>query len=380
MKKIMLYILAVVILAGWLGTLMARDPGYVLLSYGGSSLQMGLWVFLGGLAVIGFGSYFLLRLFRGVTGTLGQFQAWRVDRRRGKSIEHTNRGLVYLQEGNTDRAEKFLLSGLAHQPQPVINYLNLARVSDAQGKPEDRQKYLRLAAEADSNASLAIAVAAAEMAIEREDWRECLHVLEGVSDNRHVLMMKQKAARGLQDWPALDRLLPALKKVLSAQEYTALEKQVVIKRITEPASSNEKRLAIYKGASEETRIDVEVLTTLCKLVNYEQETEAILRRVLKKHWHKELVELYGALGKETIGKRFKVANGWLKTHPNDSSLQFCLGQLYEAKGELDQAKQCYEKSIELGHHAGSSRQLANLLAFEGDHEKSNEYLRLTLND
>jgi hypothetical protein len=52
--------------------------------------------------------------------------------------------------------------------------------------------------------------------------------------------------------------------------------------------------------------------------------------------------------------------------------------LYEASGEREKAKQLYESSVEGGNLTGASHALANLLAFDGDFEKSNEYLRLAL--
>jgi len=47
MKRSLVVLLVLIVAAGWLGTLIAEDPGYVLITYGEHSVQTGLWVFFG---------------------------------------------------------------------------------------------------------------------------------------------------------------------------------------------------------------------------------------------------------------------------------------------------------------------------------------------
>ena len=376
MKKSLLYLLIVIVVAGVLGTLAANDPGYVLVSYDGMSLQTGLWVFLGAIGLLVFSLWLLGKLLRGLFGTTKRIQAWRLDRQRGKSIEHTNRGLLLLQEGNANRAKKFLTSGIKHQPQPVVNYLHLARAANESDKADEREKYLRLAMESDPSAKVAIAMTRAELATERQDWQACLDALGDVPVNQRSLTLKKDALLALNKWNSLEKLLPQLKKMLDAEAYSSLEKRMVLEVFEAENSSDEKRLAIYRGASESVRLDLDVLLSLCQNMRYETEAEAIVRRVLKKTWLPELVEEYGQLGKETLNKRLKTVQGWQKQHPVDASLEYCLGLLLEAKDQKDAAQQAYEAAVEHGGHRGASRQLANLHAFAGDHQKSNEYLNM----
>jgi HemY protein len=380
MKKGLAILLLVVVIAGVVGTLAAKDPGYVLISYDGATLQTGLWVLLGAIALISFALWLTYKFGRSIFGTAARIQDWRQGRQLGKSIEHTNKGLLLLQEGNANRAEKFLTSGIKHQPQPVVNYLHLAMAANDSGKADDREKYLRLATEADSSANSAIAMTSAEMAMDRGDFQACLEALADGPENQRSVIMKKDALIALSKWASLEKLLPMLKKHMSESAYNALEKQLVLETLNSMTSSDEKRLAVYRGASESVRFDEEVLLSLCQHVHYEKEAEAILRRVLKKSWLPSLVEAYGALGKESLSKRLKVALGWKKLHPVDASLEFCLGILYEAQDMKAEAMTSYELAIEHGAHRGASRQLANLYAFQGDHQKSNEYLNMAFTD
>ena len=63
MKRSLIILLVVIVLAGYLGTLIARDPGYVLVTYDGYSLQTSLWVLLGLLTGLSLGVYLLVRAF-----------------------------------------------------------------------------------------------------------------------------------------------------------------------------------------------------------------------------------------------------------------------------------------------------------------------------
>ncbi|MFT7090103.1 MAG: HemY protein [Sulfitobacter sp.] len=378
MKKRLLYLLIIIVIAGVLGTLAAKDPGYVLISYDGTTLQTGLWVFLGAIVLLVVSLRLTLKLGRTVFGTAGRVQSWRKSRMVGKSIEHTNRGLLYLQEGDANRAEKFLISGIKHQPQPVVNYLHLARAANESGKADDREKFLRLAAETDPSANAAIVMTRAELAAGREDWRVCLDALESGPDNLRSIILKKNALLALGEWSALERLMPRLQKSLDGSVYTSLEKKLVLETLNKKDVSAERRLGIYRGASETVRFDLDVLNSLCQHEHFEKEAEAILRRILKKSWQPVLVETYGKLGKETLSKRLKVALGWKKQHPIDTSLDYCLGLLYEGQDMKVEAVTAFEAAIEHGSHRGASRQLAKLYAFEGEHQKSNEYLNIAL--
>ena len=378
MKKSLLYLLIVIVVAGVLGTLAAKDPGYVLISYDGTTLQTGLWVFLGAITLFAVLLRLTLKLGRTIFGTANRIQDWRKSRRVGKSIEHTNRGLLYLQEGDPSRAEKFLTSGIKHQPQPVVNYLNLAKAANESGKADDREKFLRLAEEADPSATAAIAMTRAELAAGRGDWRVCLDALETGPNNQRSIILKKDALVALGEWRVLEKFMPRLQKNLDEAVYTSLEKKLIIEILNEKDVSDEKRLGIYRGASEAVRLDPDVLNSLCQHVHYEKEAEAILRRVLKKSWQPVLVETYGKLGKETLPKRLKVALGWKQQHPIDASLDYCLGLLYEAQDMKADAIAAFEAAIEHGAHRGASRQLANLYAFQGEYQKSNEYLNMAL--
>ena len=92
-----------------MGTLIARDPGYVLVAYDGYSMQTSLWVmvglFLGSLSLLPtycFGQSMSLGM---VAGSVSE---WREVKRESRTSRLTHKGLRLLTEGEFDRARKFL--------------------------------------------------------------------------------------------------------------------------------------------------------------------------------------------------------------------------------------------------------------------------------
>ena len=376
MRRTLLYLLFVVVVGVLVGTLANIDPGYVLISFLGATLQTSLWVFIGALLFLGFVVLISLRLWRSLFTSAARLQRWRKDRSLSRSIEHTSKGLLLFHEGNVDRAEKFLLSGAKNQPQPAINYLHLAKVANQHGKAEEREKYLRLALEADATAGVAIAITRAELALERAQYDECLSALNDVADSDRVLRIKQAALSATKNFTGLAGLLPKLKKHLSHEEYFDAESKVVMASIEDSSSTDDQKIAAYRNASDMVRDQTDVLVALCDRMENKKELEAIVRKAIKKLWRPELVEAYATLGKDTAQKRLKTVLAWQKQHPLDASLSFAVGRLYEYLDQAEEAKAAYQTAVEQGRHRSASQRLAALYAIAGDHQKSHELLSL----
>lgn len=379
MKRSLIYLLVAIVAAAWLGTLVARDPGYVLVSWDGATLQTGLWVMLGLLATAGLMLWLLFKLIRFLLNSTGYWRAWRVERRKTRSFDQTFRGLTCYQEGDYERAERLLVGGVKQSERPAINYLYAARAADAQGKSEVREHYLRLALESDPGAKKAIAIAGAEMAVANGQTKRALVLLKDLDNEGAVLRLKSTAMLTEKDWQGLFDLMPQLRKTVGTdQELFDLQKRIALERFMVPGTTDDALSIIYKKLPERVREDQDVVTRYCLGLKQEAEAEVAIRTTLKRVWIPELVERYGALGRETLARRQKTAEGWLAQHGDDAALHFCLGLLYEAGGDKDKAKAAFQKSVDLKGSARASRSLGRLLAFDGDYKKSHEHLNHAL--
>jgi HemY protein len=376
MKRTMTVLLVIVALAVWLGTLAARDPGYVLVSYDGATVQSGLWVMLALVTAAIFATYYTIRLFAAGFSMTGKVQRWSQTRKKNRSTNQTGRGLIYLQEGNYARAEKFLVSGAQHHDVSAVNYIAAARTAEARGDAEKRESYLRLALEADPQANLAIGVTAAEMALERGEYQQAIELVNELPQNQRSLKIKRKALFGLNEWESLQSLIPALKKVGDA-DVDLLERDVMIQVLRLHHKTSIEKLKLYKKASALIRSDLSVVLELVKWTQDESELEPLLRQYINASWQSQVVEKYADMGPATVQRRLKAANKWLKLHDGDGALYYCIGKLSESLGKQDEAQIAYQKGVELGNRQ-ATKSLANLLAFKGDFEKSNEYYRTVL--
>ncbi|MDG1205939.1 MAG: heme biosynthesis HemY N-terminal domain-containing protein [Pseudomonadales bacterium] len=376
MKRTMTVLLVIIALAVWLGTLAARDPGYVLVSYDGATVQSGLWVMLALVTAAIFSTYYTIRLFAAGFSMTGKVQRWSQTRKKNRSTNQTGRGLIYLQEGNYARAEKFLVSGAQHHDVSAVNYIAAARTAEARGDAEKRESYLRLALEADPQANLAIGVTAAEMALERGEYQQAIALVNELPQNQRSLKIKRKALFGLNEWESLQSLIPALKKVGDA-DVDLLERDVMIQVLRLHHKTSIEKLKLYKKASALIRSDLSVVLELVKWTQDESELEPLLRQYINASWQSQVVEKYADMGSATAQRRLKAANKWLKLHDGDGALYYCIGKLSESLGKQDEAQIAYQKGVELGNRQ-ATKSLANLLAFKGDFEKSNEYYRTVL--
>jgi HemY protein len=376
MKRTMTVLLVIIALAVWLGTLAARDPGYVLVSYDGATVQSGLWVMLALVTAAIFATYYTIRLFAAGFSMTGKVQRWSQTRKKNRSTNQTGRGLIYLQEGNYARAEKFLVSGAQHHDVSAVNYIAAARTAEARGDAEKRESYLRLALEADPQANLAIGVTAAEMALERGEYQQAIELVNELPQNQRSLKIKRKALFGLNEWESLQSLIPALKKVGDA-DVDLLERDVMIQVLRLHHKTSIEKLKLYKKASALIRSDLSVVLELVKWTQDESELEPLLRQYINASWQSQVVEKYADMGPATAQRRLKAANKWLKLHDGDGALYYCIGKLSESVGKQDEAQIAYQKGVELGNRQ-ATKSLANLLAFKGDFEKSNEYYRTVL--
>jgi HemY protein len=379
MKRALVVIVIVIVGVGWIGTLVARDPGYVLISYDGATIQTGFWVLLGAIVALVVGGFYLLKLLGVVAKSATYYRRWQGDRQRRKSMELTQKGLAFLQEGSFDRALKFLVSGAANNDSPGINYISAAQAADYLGNAELREQNLRLARESGSGVELAATVAEAQMCSQKGDWLKCIACLDGAPNNSVVLDLKKKALVQLRSWQALSDLMPALRKAATDKEvHRAFEKHVALQRFSAPGNTNEGAAIIYKKLTDELKKDKDVVVAFCDAVTDEMEIELVLRNALKIQWQEQLVIKYGQATRETVTKRLKVAEGWLKEHTDDYATHLCLAQLYELGGQKDRAMSSYQRSISIRETRQGNERLAFLLAFEGDYKKSSELLRTAL--
>ena len=372
MKRLVVISLCSVLFAGLLGTLVARDPGYVLIAYQDYRFQTSLWIMVALVLVTGVVLYYLLWLIRLVLISQSSLWEWSVERKAKRAHDLTNKGMALLASGEYARAEKYLLSGADQHNQPGTYYLAAAKAAEAQQHSEQRETLLRKAVEADGELSDAVSISAAEMAGERGDWQRCLDSLQNVKANGLVLRLQKRALCELKDWQALADLLPVLRRAELVP--IAFEKTLVLHRLTAKNLDDDGRVNLFKKLSDNIRTESEIVICFVQSIVDERTAEVNLRRAIKKDWQPQYIQAYASLGSLTLTTRIKHAESWLKKH-DDADVNFALATMYEKAGDRAKARTACKKSIDQTPSQRSVTMMADFLANEGDYATSNDYLK-----
>lgn len=383
MKKALLILLPALVLGGVIGTLVIRDPGYVLVAYDSLTIETSLWFALLSLVL----GYALLRLLlwllfgltRGTTG----LREWNAHRRERNARDRSARGLLLLVEGNWPRARKLLEAAAKSSPLPALDYLGAARAAHHLDDAAGRERLLQSAAAAGSATALATALTRAGLLADARDWPGCLAALAALpgrdADNPQVLRLRLLCHRELQDWPALLALMPQLKKraVLDPAELARLQHSAWEARLGSAASP----IAVWEEMPRDLRREPALIMAQARALlalGHASEAARILGDGLNHEWNPRLLGLYGSARSEDPERQLAQAERWLKEHPDDPDLLLALGRISLANRLWSKAREYFEASLRHRRSAEVQGELGRLYAALGDRDRSNAHLLLAL--
>ncbi|HEY5645088.1 MAG TPA: heme biosynthesis HemY N-terminal domain-containing protein [Pseudomonadales bacterium] len=380
MKLGLLLVALAVVLGGLIGTLVVRDPGYVLISYGDAALETSLWFALVSLAVV----YLLLRLLFWVLARSGQstgrIGGWLRTRKGRQARQQTVQGLLLMAEGQWADARKILVASAREVGTPLINYLSAARAAQEQGDLPGRDELLRLAHESTPGSRFAVGLTQAELQMHGGQWEQSLATLLQLKSNapRHpqVLRMLSRALRELADWQALIELLPELKKRKTYDDaaFQDLQQAAWVGRL-EQAGAEAAR--VWEGVPKELRRQPDLVAAHARALlagGRNEDAEAAVRAALQQNFSDCLVDLYGQIVGADAGRQLLAGESWLKERPNDAKLLLALGRISLMNREWAKAREYFEASLRLDRSAAVYGELGRLCVALGDSERGGEYL------
>lgn len=383
MKVLVLAVLLAIVLGGLVGTLMVRDPGYVLVAYADTALETSLW-----LAVLLLVGVYLL--FRGISFVIrnlaqGHFRIsrWRSGRKVRAARSQTVRGLLVMAEGRWQDAKRLLLAGVDNVDTPLINYLNAARAAHELGELAQRDEYLKRAHESTSGAKFAVSLTQAEFNIHEGRYEQALAALLNLRRRapKHgaVLAMLAKCYEALADWQSLLQLMNDLKKykALPEAELARMERALWIAKLQAADSS----ASLWKVLPKSMRTDsVLIQQWVDHLVSLEKEDDAeqVIRHALAVQWDAGLARAYGEVQSSDPARQLVMAKGWLKSRPSDAEVALTLGRLSLMCEKFEQAREYFETSLRLDANDTVYGELGRLCIALGDERRGTEYLLRSL--
>ncbi len=389
MRLIVLLLLLVSVVALLAGAFVYIDAGYVMLSWDVYTVETSLWMFLALGAVALYAVYVVLRFLLIVTGN---DRRWNDGRQRKKSLRarrQTTRGLLALAQGQWRRAERNLTSSAKDSDQPLINYLAAARAAYEQDKSEATDEWLKQASLSTKGSDLAVGITQVQLLQSRNQNEQALAVLISLREKhpRHAYLLKLlvKTLQDLEDWVALNELLPTLRKAtkIPDEELRKLEKNVALQLLDRARHANGGRglTATFDSLSRDVRYTADVIKSYVDLLletEQEEKAEEALRDGMKNVWHDELIEIFGRLKGKDASKQLLFAEQQLKERPNDPLLLLTLGRLALRVNNLEKAREYLQTGLSIKGLPELHAEMGKVMLAEGDETLACEHFQLAL--
>lgn len=380
MKAGLFLLIVALVLGGLIGTLVVRDPGYVLISYADMAVETSLWFAL----ILLVASYLLIRLVmltlrRSRLGT-GRFGSWLRQRKSRQARQQTVQGLMLMAEGQWSEARKLLVASAKEVGTPLINFLSAARAAHEMGDPQGRDELLRHAHESTPGSRFAVGLTQAELQMNGGQWEQCLATLlqlkVGASRHPQVLGMLCGVYQQLEDWQALIELLPEVRKrrIYGEPEFQRLQLRAWCCRFGQSGAQVEE---IWQAVPKELKRSADVVVAYVSALSaagLEEQAEAVLRSALQQNWSADLLDLFGQVTGTDPQRQLVVAESWVKERPNDPRLLLALGRISMMNGQWAKAREYLEASLRLGRSAEVYGELGRLCVALGDGDRGAEYL------
>lgn len=388
-----LYFVLFLVIGAALYQLVAQGAGYLLIVWGKTSIEMSLWFALLSLIVILFILWFIWSLcrgsLRGVVAAKRKVFGLGDEKAQAKTVD----GLIDFIEENWPQALKKLTRSAGKVQAPIINYLAAARSAYELDDEQGALELLHKAEISNQRGGLAVAITQARMQLANKQYEQALATLERATAIRPehpvVLSLRQQVYVALKDWSALKALLPQLNKnnigttaerhQLELNLYRAKLNEQIEKQKTLNASDTKAQLeALWQDIPLHLHRAEAILSLYASqlmALGEHNTAEKLLAPALDKQWHGQWIDLYGLLLCEDCKKSLKTAERWLGNHSDSPNLLLALGRLCIQNQQWGRAVDFFEKSIALQERAETYAELARILDYIGETEKSIYYYK-----
>ncbi|NBA94351.1 heme biosynthesis HemY N-terminal domain-containing protein [Pseudomonas sp. R5(2019)] len=387
MKRAYLLMVIAIAVAAAIGIAIAKHSGYVLIAYDSFRYEASLWTTLALLVVLWLVVYAVRALISLVTTSGGVVNPWSRRNRSRRVQLAIEQGQLDLAEGRWASAQRHLHRAAEAERQPLLYYLGAARAANEQGKVEESDALLERALERQPQAELAIALSHAQLQMDRGDTDGALVPLQAMHErhphNVQVLRLLHRVHVQRDDWPALIRLMPELRKdkVLPPAQLAELERRawgenlaLAAQRETEGEAGRQSLERAWQQLTSAQRQESALVAAYAdqlRQLGAQEQAEEALRTALKRHYDSHLARLYGLVRGSDPARQLHTAEGWLKQHPEDPSLLLTLGRLSLQNRLWGKARDYLESSLRFERNPEACAELARLLARLGDTERSN---------
>ena len=395
MRFLILVILLVLLVGAGLGTLINVDPGYVLLAWGDTSIEMSIWVLMLGIVLVYIAMSLSLRFIIALNLPFRVLGNWQETSRIKRMQLQTRHGLLALADGQNMRAEKKFAELAPTTSQPIVVLPALATAMGRQGKIDEAGQVLnKLVSEFPGTQQL-VHLKLAEISLYQGNDEKALNALRSL----HLLNPQHAEANQLlldllqrqQMWPELISLLLVVGSCNQlSEDQLAQQQQLAYGRAFSAShrqdgsavkSSLDQLQALWSKAPKSiTNHGPSIISYAKAMARIEgdsaSKTEAFIEQALKLLWLDELVLEYAHLPLTDLQKSLTKAEAWQANAKDSAALQLTLGRLCRRLELWGKAQDYLQASITLQASKEAHAEMARLQHKMGHVDVAIEHYRL----
>ncbi len=351
----------------FLGDIILKDVGYVLISFHHYALETSVWILV--ITVL-----FVLIILHACSNIIGQliglksvFSQWREGKQSKQTKNKVLEGTLLALDQEWDKAEKCLKQGLKSSDYEALSLLGLAQIAHTNGDITQRETYLKsLKALTELKGNNTIELMHAEFLIQNQQWEQALTTLETLqkqnSKNPKALQLLLKIYIHQKAWSMGLQLLTQMQKLktIDPSEYLKQQKafysQILAHKAYTYSTSTEK-----KSASEQLyEIWIQLPKTICldsqfvskqialfKHYNLHYLIQKILEASLKKKADPDWILSYGYMDIKDPNLLINFLEKEAKLLSTLAEYHLVLGYLYGRLAQWNTAQDFYHKSLSI---------------------------------
>lgn len=390
MIRLLLILLFALLIGAGLSLGLQYDLGYIRISLGNYLIETNFWVGLGLLVALVVMILLVVGLMRRLGRSTHMVAHWLSRNNERRARRRTTQGLLALAEGNWPRARKLLEAAAPGADTPLINYLAAAQAAFEAGQQDDVDELLRKAFDSTRGSDLAVGITQAQLQLAGNRLEPALATLirlrKQAPHHPFVLKLLKTTYVRLEDWREVSRLIPELRKreLLPQDELNQLERTAWHNLLQQAAAECHRQpddgqrslqplTRLWDELPGFLRRDEHTIREYARLLAQlgdEEQTETLLRKVLRNHWSDELINLYGRVKGSKTDEQLLAAERWLQDRPNNPELLLALGRLSLRNELWGKAREYFETSLRLRRNREALAELSRLNAHMGDGQTS----------
>jgi HemY protein len=371
MRTAFLVVIAVLLalLAAALAPVFKADPGMVQVHFRGWTVETSVLVLLLGILALWFVAWLVVRLW--------QMPARAARRmREQRALAQLEKGLLALNEGDWETAERALEKSASHHGRTTARYLAAAEAAGGQDAGDRAERYLEQADTRNRKQRFLVDLTRARIMLSNGEYEKARPLLEDLQRRRRkhpqVLDMLSRCYTELGDMESLLRLLPVMLKtgMLGEDRADELKRQAAVVELQKSADAASLQ-ADWRGLPKAMQRDGVVIQAFAERairIGAPELTEELIRASLKRDWDPALLPAYGEAGPDDASKRLRQCEKWLAAHPEEPLLHLALGRLCAREELWGKAREHLVRGLELEPSVAGYDSLGQLLERKGELE------------